>query len=137
MCEIKDFFWMELTQKHRAIIQGELEWWHEAYLPVKQTVLDLGAGCGETANFYFNHGAQKVICVECDPGALVCLYANFRRDPRVLIIPERIDSLKVDIEGSEEGMVYETHFASKLKKWANINPSDPNAACWRLLKIVK
>lgn len=47
------------------------EWyaeWEMHYLPrwpvAGKTILDIGAGFGETAAFYFSHRALKVICVE-------------------------------------------------------------------------
>src|SRR5437899_4882266 len=110
MCELKDFERLELDNSHRVTLEEELELWHRFYLPVGKTVLDLGAGCGETAFFYLNHGAEKVICVEGDPGAATLLRKNFGSDPRVTIIPEFINSIKMDIEGAEENMIIETHF---------------------------
>lgn len=107
---------------HRGLIVNELEWWHETYLPpqgIRGTVIDIGAGCGETANFYLLHGAQRVICIESDPNVLQCLYLNYRRDPRVTIIPAHVEMLKVDIEGAEEGMVVDTHWPHEWKQWKN------------------
>ncbi len=135
MCQLSDFLHLELLPKHKNILRKELELWHEAYLPIGKRVLDIGAGCGETAEFYLNHGAEFVVCVEGDPGPLTRLYMNFGRDPRVLIVPMMIDSVKVDIEGSEEGMVYETHWSSKLRSWKNVDPANPTAELFRLERL--
>ena len=116
MCKIEDFKDLSLTKEHREMLSGELETWHRVYLPVGDTVLDVGAGCGETALLYLNHGAKKVICIECDPEALKHLRKNFSSDDRVLIVNVRIDSIKIDIEGSEDGLVIETHFPFKMRK---------------------
>jgi len=66
MCTLEDFRSLALTEQHRATLEGELDMWHKHYLPIGQTVLDVGAGCGETALFYLKHGAQRVICIEAD-----------------------------------------------------------------------
>lgn len=55
--------------------------WESFYVIDRQklrgaTVLDVGAGCGETAAFYFEKGAKKVICVESDPKCLCLLDFN-------------------------------------------------------------
>jgi SAM-dependent methyltransferase len=110
-------------------VETELQRWHEWYLPVGHTVLDLGAGCGETAFFYLNHGAKRVIAVEYDPEALRLLRENFASDDRVTIIDARIDSIKSDIEGSERNMVVETHFPFKLRK---VKTLTPNVTIWKL-----
>ena len=93
--------------------------------------MDLGAGCGETAFFYLNHGADHVICVESDREALVHLRRNFGGDSRVTILPVHVDSVKIDIEGSEEGMVLETHFPVRFR---SVRRLGPNVRLWRLEK---
>jgi SAM-dependent methyltransferase len=63
----------------RAVIY-EWEEWEEYYLPkfsiVGKTVLDVGAGCGETALLFFLHGAEKVIAIEPSFEAVECLKRN-------------------------------------------------------------
>src|SRR5947209_11703199 len=108
MCELKDFEQLQITAPYDSFIRQELASWHLNLLPVSGNVVDMGAGCGETAFFFLNHGAQTVTCFECNPPALECLYKNFASDPRVMIIPLRIDRLKCDIEGSEKGALIET-----------------------------
>ncbi len=131
MCKLSDFDSLSMGPLHRSYIETELEMWHEAYLPVGKTVLDLGAGCGETAFFYLNHGADHVICVESDPEAVVHLRRNFGGDSRVTILPFHIDSVKMDVEGSENGMVLETHFPVKFK---SVRRLGPDVRLWRLEK---
>jgi SAM-dependent methyltransferase len=129
MCRIQDFNRLELDNEHRLNLEAELEGWHKWYLPVEDTVLDVGAGCGETAFFYLNHGAKKVICVESDPKAVELLRTNFGGDHRVVIVEAHVDSIKIDIEGSERNMILETHFPFKLKKVATLIP---NVVIWKL-----
>jgi SAM-dependent methyltransferase len=132
MCQLQDFDRLKLSDDHRATVNLELDLWHRAYLPVKGTVLDIGAGCGETAFFYLNHGADRVICIECDQTALEYLRENFQKDSRVTIIDARIDDIKIDIEGGEKDMVFETHYPVKFRKmWKAPSPArDVNL--WRL-----
>ena len=50
----------------------EMREWEREYLPnfslEGKTVLDVGAGSGDTAYFFFQHGAKKVICIEPNRG---------------------------------------------------------------------
>lgn len=93
------------------------EWriWEKYYLPTfslrGKTVLDIGAGCGETAFFYVLYGAKKVVAIEPDRKATECLKENAKRNnwnieiiqeafkPEHLNIPH--DFMKMDIEGHE------------------------------------
>ena len=128
MCEIADFKHLRLDESHKAILEGELETWHRCYLPIGKVVLDIGAGNGETAQFYLNHGAEKVICVEPDAKLL---RENFGEDPRVVIIPLAVDSIKSDCEGAEKNMVIETHFPVYLDK-VSTYPLLPYVNIWKL-----
>lgn len=110
MCELADFDDLLLTPYSRRLLEAELESWHTSYLPVHGTVLDVGAGCGETARFYLLHGAEQVIAIESYPPAFARLLANFRDDHRVLPLHAYVDKVKVDIEGAEEGMDISVHF---------------------------
>src|SRR5207249_11634647 len=103
MCKLKDYEQFKMVEPWRGYLEKELESWHRLYLPVKGNIVDMGAGCGETALFYLRHGADRIVCFESHPSALECLKANFGTDPRVTIIPMRIDDWKSDIEGSERG----------------------------------
>lgn len=61
------------------LIMLATEWkiWEKYYLPpfplYGKTILDVGAGCGETAFFYILYGAKKIIAIEPDVKALKCL----------------------------------------------------------------
>lgn len=99
------------------------EWptiWERHYLPnfslEGKTVLDVGAGCGETAAFYLLHGARKIIAIECEPKIIEILRNNVtERSLNVEIIPERFeinvlrridfDFMKIDIEGEEKRLL--------------------------------
>jgi SAM-dependent methyltransferase len=112
VCTREDFTQLELDDEHASYVRLELDLWHKYYLPIGKTVLDIGAGNGETAFFYLHHGAEHVICIE--PNSEL-LYRNFGRDPRVTIIPLAVDSIKSDCEGAELGAVIETHFFTRMK----------------------
>jgi len=103
------------------------EWkqWEKYYLPEfsleGKTVLDVGAGCGETAYFYFQHGVTRVIAIEIDPIEVELLKKNadlndWNSEIRQLkIVPrafeledlkkERFDFVKIDIEGGEADLL--------------------------------
>ena len=131
MCKLSDFESLSMGPLHRSYVETELKMWHETYLPVGKTVLDVGAGCGETAFFYLNHGADHVICVESDPEAVAHLKKNFGGDSRVTILPFQVNSIKIDVEGSEDGMVFETHFPVKFK---SVRRLGPDVKLWRVEK---
>ena len=60
---------IELPQPWHDIAYNELRVWEKYYLPVDVkglTVLDVGAGAGETAAFYKYHGAKKVVSIQPD-----------------------------------------------------------------------
>ena len=89
--------------------------WVEHYKPVDlagKVVLDLGAGEGESARFFLEHGARKVICIEADPKAYENLAKNAQKFPNQLTaiygyfnlghLDLEYDFLKCDIEGYEE-----------------------------------
>ncbi len=70
---------IKLLPPHAAMVFGELRMWEKSYLPVDlkgKVVLDVGAGCGETAIFYLKHGAEKVIAIEPNPKAFELLKEN-------------------------------------------------------------
>lgn len=91
--------------------------WEKYYLPIDvagKTVLDVGAGEGETARFFLEHGAAKVICVEPDEQAFRILAYNSRhkkiecyqlRFKLSLLDAFEWDLAKIDIEGYEEALL--------------------------------
>jgi hypothetical protein len=97
-----------------AVLLKELPLGH--YLPPfsleGKTVLDIGACCGETAWYYLQHGAKKVIAIECDSKRLEILKNNTKRlGLNIDIVAEPFsvshltdfdyDFIKCDIEGYE------------------------------------
>jgi hypothetical protein len=73
-------------------------------------VVDIGAGCGETAKLFLEHGARSIVAVENNPECFPYLKENaVKHGFRVWLEdfnPERlldlrIDTLKLDIEGWE------------------------------------
>lgn len=119
-----------LTPYSKKLLETELERWHDEYLPVRGTVLDLGAGCGETAHFYLLHGAKRVIAVESYERAYQMLCNNFNGNPRVIPIHATIDKIKCDIEGSEEDLDLEIHFDFSWQ----LQTEREGVTLWRLKK---
>jgi hypothetical protein len=96
----------------------ELPVWRKLYKPpfslVGKTVLNVGAGCGETSKFYIEElGAKQVIAVEMEPVALKYLKENAQTHPIIVIgKPFSVDMLSIphhfmemDIEGYEGGLL--------------------------------
>jgi ribosomal protein L11 methylase PrmA len=94
---------------------NEMGLWERIYAPISlkgKIVLDVGAGMGESAAFYFSKGAEKIVAIEPNPQDLKLLRINatrnawnvdsihdvFRLDQ--LSIPH--DFAKIDCEGGEE-----------------------------------
>jgi hypothetical protein len=86
------------------------------YLPISVenlTILDEGAGEGETAKFFLDHGARNVICVEPDLSSFRRLVENAKDKPMVCLNKKfELDDLKLDfdfmkmnIEGYEEALL--------------------------------
>jgi len=116
------------------------EWgtWTKYYVPSGfdfsgKTVLDVGAGEGETVELYRLHGAKKFICVEVDPVRAARLRDNVAKngwdaevfeEPFSLKFLERqFDFMKMDCEGCESALlgtrvafpcVLETHGAPTM-----------------------
>jgi predicted methyltransferase len=123
MCEVKDYKTLKLSEESRDYLKS-LNVWHSLFLLGKnETVLDLGAGEGETAMFYLLHGARRMICVECDKRKFKVLKENRRRmlklfpKAKIQLIFARVDKVKSDIEGGEENMVIETHFPHRFVRY--------------------
>lgn len=112
MCNLNDFKHLKLDSYHRQILENELDLWHEIYLPCGKRVVDIGAGNGETAQFFLNHGAESVICVEPDSYLLTL---NFDSNPKVTIWPFAVDFIKSDCEGGEKNLTAEIHFPYRVR----------------------
>jgi protein-L-isoaspartate O-methyltransferase len=123
MCTLKDFERISLCQGHTQNTIQELDDWHKYLLPVaSHTQLDIGAGCGETAFVYLNHGVERVICVEGNKECLENLRKNFGNDERVIIIPYFVGNIKIDIDRGEKNMILETHFPYRMRKLKRVAP---------------
>lgn len=97
------------------------EWriWERYYLPNfsldGKTVLDIGAGCGETAFFYLLNGAKKIVAIEPNGKAIECIEKNGEKNNwnveaitdvfklEHINIPH--DFMKMDIEGHEKELL--------------------------------
>ncbi|MDA4137131.1 MAG: hypothetical protein OK449_09090 [Thaumarchaeota archaeon] len=108
---------MLLSKYHCAATVSEYyTQWSYDYIPTEfslkgLTVLDAGAGCGETAHLFLENGAAKVIAIEPDPSACENLRQTIKvNDWPVEVIQEpfklehlklKFDFCKMDIEGGE------------------------------------
>jgi hypothetical protein len=107
---------MELTPYYFELLWREWRAWKNWYLPPwslkGKTVLDVGAGCGETALFYYYHEAKKVIAVEPQLCLTPLLKRNMARNKWNMEIVEGpfqasmlewdFDFMKMDGEGCED-----------------------------------
>jgi hypothetical protein len=111
--------WM-FSKLRRDMLLNESSEWRNVYLPIDlrdKTVIDIGAGEGETAWFFLNHGAKHVICVEPSLKAGAFLKENAKRhNGKISVINDvfrlehlelQFDFLKMDIEGYEEVLLME------------------------------
>jgi predicted nicotinamide N-methyase len=75
---------LELTPYYFELLWREWQSWKSWYLPPwslkGKTVLDVGAGCGETALFYYLHGASRVIAIEPQSSLTHLLRKNMARN---------------------------------------------------------
>lgn len=116
----------EYLPKYALIYFEEHNRWRKQYLPpygiMDKVVLDIGAGCGESAKFFLDYGASKVICIECNDLAYSYLEKNSKVDSRIIPIHKSFegndlskyehDFTKIDIDGYETPYLYEiiNHF---------------------------
>jgi SAM-dependent methyltransferase len=110
---------LHMTPLHASIVVTDWRIWLKCYLPAfalkGKVILDVGAGCGETAHFYLMYGARKVIAVEPDSIAAKLLAENVRRNGwNVEIIDREFqlddlniqhDFMKMDGEGCEAALL--------------------------------
>jgi hypothetical protein len=107
-------FSIKILPYYFNVIFGEWLDWKRYYLPFNlngATILDVGAGCGETALFYFLHGAKRVICVEPDQRLSEIIKENIHTNgwnaevlPRQFdldLLHLEFDFMKMDCEGCE------------------------------------
>lgn len=119
-------FEIELLERWAMMLGAELPVWNWAYLPPPScrngVILDVGAGCGESAAFYIHQGAQKVIAIEPDMQAFELLVKNVRKNNlNVECINDELkvehlykvhDFAKIDAEGGESKLA---EFGGELK----------------------
>ena len=117
---------LALDDLHLGYVMREWRNWEFEYLPSftlqGKVVLDVGAGCGETAYFFLLSGAKMVIAVEPDDTASKLLLQNVRRNRwNVQVIADRFrlehlrfphDFMKMDGEGCESLLL---NYDRKLK----------------------
>jgi hypothetical protein len=108
-------FRLELTPYYFELLWREWRSWKNWYLPPwslkGKTVLDVGAGCGETALFYYLHGTSRVIAIEPQSSLSPLLRKNMsqnRWDMKVVegpfdlsMLEWNFDFMKMDGEGCE------------------------------------
>lgn len=91
-----------LDRKHGLDLLGECLAYRRYYLPSfpleGKTVLDIGAGGGETAYVFLKAGAKEIVSVEADPYVERYLRGNAERNGwniRVFIEPFALNHLKI------------------------------------------
>ena len=106
---------VKLHPEYFHIIFHEWPEWKMYHLPPFSlkgaTVLNIGAGCGETALFYFIHGVKRVICVEQVPELATIISGNLRANKwnaevygspfGIEMLNLSFDFMKMDCEGCE------------------------------------
>lgn len=107
---LKDGF--KMSFEFAELMAREYPEW-KYYLPKfdlrNKIVLDIGAGCGETARYYLLNNAKKVICIDNDETCIKYLnYNSIKFGIKVIGEPFRVEHLemeydfcKMDIEGYE------------------------------------
>jgi ribosomal protein L11 methylase PrmA len=110
---------LRLNRRKAALMVSEWKLWNEYYLPPSgltgKTVLDVGAGCGETAALMFEKGAKKVVCVEPSMEEVRYLEENVKAngwDAEVVptgfdvsMLRPGFDFVKMDCEGCEASLL--------------------------------
>ncbi|MDE1834966.1 MAG: hypothetical protein KGH64_06555 [Candidatus Micrarchaeota archaeon] len=140
MCTIEDYKILNLSKDFGWYkLSTELKEWHSVYLTDKETILDIGAGEGETALFYVLHGAKKVICIEGDKKNYARLVKNAKiiekkYNAQIITINAMLGNIKIDIEGGEERMILEQHFAGYWEEVAHSKGIPPATKIYRLTK---
>jgi SAM-dependent methyltransferase len=146
----------------RSMIIRTLDDWNRNYLPIDVrglTVLDVGAGEGETAWFFLKHGAKRVFAIECDEKCRENLMLNARSHAVTPIFEKfnlghltlPFDFMKMDIEGYEEQLlntnvncpcVIEVHGLQLKERFQRqgykiVSSTNPNWLCYAFKNIRK
>jgi SAM-dependent methyltransferase len=149
---------LKLTAQKAVTMLWEWSKWKRDYLPpfslAGKTVLDVGAGSGETAYLFVLAGAKEIVCIEPSPEEAALIEensTNFGWETKVIREPfklehlaiRKFDLVKLDCEGCESillslpeilvPMVVESHSGSiteglekKGFKRAGRQAQDPN-----------
>jgi SAM-dependent methyltransferase len=110
-----DGYTLRLTRRKAALMASEWGLWNKLYVPrdglVGKTILEVGAGCGESAALLFQKGAKRVVCVEPDSEQVKYLSENVRENGwnakiiptefSVSLLKEEFDLVRMDCEGCE------------------------------------
>ncbi len=110
---------LRLNRRKAAMMFGEWDLWNKFYLPREgvagMTVLEVGAGCGETTALLFQKGAKKVVCVEPAQDEVRYLSENIRTNGwNAEVVPTRFDLsllndgfdfVRMDCEGCESALL--------------------------------
>lgn len=126
-------------------ITGEMQVWIQSYLALNLTgltILDAGAGEGETSKFFSDHGAAKVVCIEPCQKAYRYLARNALMHSEVSAINKRFslsdlclphDFLKFNIEGCEEELLDADLFVPAVVEVHGLQLQDKfKRAGWRI-----
>jgi hypothetical protein len=132
---------LRMSRDRAGMMLYEWKTWKRCYAPAGfdfhgKTVLDVGAGEGETVELYRQLGATKFVCVEPDPQRAERLRENSAKngwgaevyeEPFALkFLEEGFDFMKMDCEGCERALigtkvafpcVLETHDASTTQEF--------------------
>jgi tRNA G37 N-methylase Trm5 len=110
----------DFTEQYFSLLFREWQNWEQNYLPInveEKTILDIGAGEGETAYFYLQNNAKKVVCIEANPDAFSMLVKNALNHQQIEALNEPFkkahlkiphDLMKMDIEGYEDKLLTTT-----------------------------
>ena len=113
--DIRNKGW-NFSQNRLHSLIAEQESWVKHYLPIalkKKTVLDVGAGEGETAKLFLENGATHIIAIECSNLAYPLLEMNSKKFS-ITPLHKRFslsdlnlpcDFAKFDIQGYEEALL--------------------------------
>jgi len=136
---------MVMSRDRAGMMLYEWETWTRCYAPAGldfhgKTVLDVGAGEGETVEFYRLLGAERFICVEPDPQRSTRLRENSKRNSwaaevfegpfSLEFLKRSFDFMKMDCEGCERlllgtriefSCVLETHGVSITEEFLKMD----------------
>ena len=106
---------LKLNRRKAALMVSEWSLWNDYYIPpsgiVGKTILEVGAGCGESAALLFEKGAKRAVCVERSSEEVAYLRENVKANGwNVEIVPtafnlslltDEFNLVRMDCEGCE------------------------------------